>query len=78
MTIEFTPEQEARFEQKAQERGLSKEEWVRRALHWLALTPEEREELEDEEDAAEAERRLAESDPTQWRTLDDLRRHLGR
>ena len=78
MTLDFTPELEARLEQKAQERGISKEEWVVRAVKWLALTPEEREELEDEEDAAEADRRLANPEPGPRYTLDDLRRHLGR
>jgi len=30
--------------------------------------------LEDEVDVAEAERRMANSDPSQWKTLDDLRK----
>ncbi len=78
MTLELTPELEARLERKAQERGLSKEEWISRALNWLALSDDEREELEDEEDAREAEWRRNNPEPGPTYTLDDLRRHLGR
>ena len=59
------------FEDVAKERGISFEEVV-------ALYPDPSEELledlEDEVDAADAERILANSDPTQRKTLDDLRK----
>ena len=58
----------------AKERGLSFEEVV-------ALYPDPSEEtiedLEDEVDTAEAKRRLANSDPSEYKTLDDLRAHLA-
>lgn len=59
------------FTDVAKERGISFEEVV-------ALYPdpseETLEELEDEVDAADAERILANSDPSQRKTLDDLRK----
>lgn len=63
------------FEAVAKERDISFEEIV-------ALYPDPSEdlleELEDEVDGAEAERRMANSDPSGWKTLDDWRKALGR
>ncbi len=78
MTLEIAPELEARLEEKASARGLTKEEFAVHALRRLTLTEEELEELEDEEDAAEADHILATTDPSQWRTLDELRAAIRR
>lgn len=59
------------FEAVAKERGISFEEV---AALYPDPTDELLEELEDEVDAADAERILANSDPTQRKTLDDLRK----
>ncbi len=63
------------FEDVAKERGISFEEVV-------ALYPEPSEELleelEDEVDGAEAARRMANSDPSEYKTLDDLRQAWGK
>ena len=63
------------FTDVAKERGLSFEEVV--ALY-PDPTEELLEELEDEVDLAEAERIMANSDPSQRKTLDDWRKALGR
>ncbi len=63
------------FADVAKERGIPFEEVV--ALY-PEPTEELLEELEDEVDAAEAERILANSDPSQRKTLDDWRKALGR
>lgn len=59
------------FEDVAKERGISFEE-----VAALYPDPSEEllEELEDEVDAADAQRILANSDPSQRKTLDDLRK----
>lgn len=63
------------FEAVAKERGISFEEVV-------ALYPDPSEELleelEDEVDAADAERILANTDPSEYKTLDDLRKAWGK
>lgn len=71
LTIELKPEVERLLCAVAKERGVSLEEVV---ANQLDLSPEALEELEDELDVAEAERRMANSDPSQRKTLDDLRK----
>lgn len=72
---ELAPLTENLLRAVAKERGISFEEVV--ALY-PNPTEEQLEELEDEVDAAAAERILANSDPSQRKTLDDLRQALGR
>ena len=71
LTLELPSEVEKLLCAVAKERGVSLEEIV--ALYPDA-SEETLEELEDEVDVAEAERRMANSDPSQWKTLDDLRK----
>ncbi len=71
LTIEIQPEVERLLRAVAQERGVPLEEVVASCLDF---SPEALEELEDELDNAEAERRMASSDPSKRKTLDDLRR----
>lgn len=71
LTIKLKPEVERLLCAVAKERGVSLEEVV---ANQLDLSPEALEELEDELDVAEAERRMANSDPSQRKTLDDLRK----
>ncbi len=68
--IELAPLTENLFRAVAKERGVSFDEVVT-----LYADPSEEtvEELEDEVDVARAERILANSDPSQWKTLDDWR-----
>ena len=74
IVLNLSPEFEAKIAERAQEQGLSKEEFAARALfEKAALSEEEREAIEDARDIAVAEYRLATTDPTQWRTLDELR-----
>ncbi len=72
---ELAPLTENLLRAVAKERGVSFEEVV-------ALYPdpseETIEELEDEVDIARAERILATTDPSELKTLDDLRKALGR
>lgn len=75
VSIELSPYVENLLCAVAKERGVSLEEVVASRLdfsqEWL-------EDLEDELDNAEAERRMANSDPSQRKTLNDLRKTLGR
>jgi len=64
-TIETTPEREMLLKQEAARRGLSVDELAK--ILWDEL-------LEDLEDAASAERVLANTNPNQWRSLDELRK----
>lgn len=77
LTIELKPEIEQLLCAVAKERGVSLEEVVAGRLNFN-FTEDELEELEDELDVAEAERRLANSDPADYKTLDDWRKALGR
>ncbi len=75
VSIELEPYLEKLLRTVAKERGVSFEEVV-------ALYPdpseETIEELEDEVDIARAKGILVDSDPSQRKTLDDLRKMLGR
>lgn len=64
LTLEITPEEEKALTQAAQQAGATLPDYARALL---------REALEDAADVAEAERILANSDPTQRRTLAELR-----
>lgn len=63
-TIETTPASEALLQQVAKERGLSVEQLAK--VLWEEM-------MEDLEDAAQAERILANTNPAEWRSLDELR-----
>jgi len=69
LTIEVAPEVETQLATEAGQRGLSRDELIRQLLE-QGLDDM----TQDEEDAATARHRLANSDPTQRRTLSDLRR----
>jgi len=71
ITLEIPPETERLLRLVAQQRGVAWEEIV---VERLTLSPQELENLEDELDNTEAERRMANSDPSQHKALDDLRR----
>ncbi len=71
LTIEIQPEVERLLRAVARERRVPLEAVVASCLDF---SPEALEELEDELDNAEAERRMASSDPSKRKTLDDLRR----
>lgn len=73
LTIELKPEIENLLRHVAKERGVSLEEVIADRLN-LNFSEEEIEELEDEVDIARAECILAESDPSERKTLDDLRK----
>ena len=73
ITIELKPEVERLLCAVARERGVSLEEVVAERLNFN-FTEEELEEFEDELDNARAERRMKNSDPSQRKTLDDLRK----
>ncbi len=70
LTIEIKPEVENLLRQVARERGVALEDVVAQRLNFSEADLEE---LEDELDNAEAERRMANSDPSKRKTLDDLR-----
>lgn len=64
MSIQIAPELETELQNAAAREGVSLDEIAARALaEWL----------EDARDIALAEERLATTDPSQWRTLDELR-----
>lgn len=64
MSIQIAPELETQLQSAAAREGVSLDEIAARALQeWL----------EDARDIAVAEERLATTDPSQWRTLDELR-----
>ncbi len=74
ITLELPSETERILRLVARQRGVALEEVVAERLN---LSPQELEELEDELDNAEAERRMAISDPSERKTLDDLRAATG-
>lgn len=77
LTIELPAEVEKLLRQVARERGIKLEDILAERLglaQRLNFSEEELEELEDELDVAEAKRRLANNDPSERKTLDDLRR----
>jgi hypothetical protein len=77
LTIDLKPEVERLLRAVARERGVELEDIVAERLglaERLDFSEEELEELEDELDVAEAKRRLANNDPSERKTLDDLRR----
>jgi hypothetical protein len=77
VSIELEPTVEKLLRTVAKERGVSLEELLADRIN-LRFSEEEIEELEDERDNAEAERRMANSDPSERKTLDDWRKALGR
>ena len=78
LTLEISPETEARLRAIADEKGATLEAVALKRLNVSLLSEEEREELEDEMDIAAARRAREEDDPAERRTLDDLRRALNR
>lgn len=80
IVLELPPAFEAKVTAAALARGLSAEQFALEALiDKTPLSPEELEEIEDAHDIAVAEYRLANPVTDEpYRTLDDLRRHLGR
>ncbi len=73
LQIEVAPEIESALHTEAARRGVTAQALAGAALgEWL------QEAVEDLADAEDARRILAASDPSQRRTLDDLRRALGR
>jgi len=77
VSIELEPYVEKLLRTVAKERGVSLEELLAHRIN-LHFSEEEIEELEDERDNAEAERRMANSDPSERKTLDDWQKALGR
>jgi len=73
LTLELSPETEARLRAIAQEKGASVEYVALKRLDVSLLSEEELEDLEDEIDIAAARRALKEDDPSERKTLDDLR-----
>lgn len=73
ITIELKPETEARLRALALERGETPENVAAARLDVAFLSDEEREELEDELDLAAMRRAREASDPSDRKTLDDLR-----
>ncbi len=70
VSIELEPYVEKLLRVVARDRGVSLEQLLADRIN-LRFSEEEIEELEDERDNAEAERRMANSDPSQRKTLDD-------
>jgi uncharacterized protein (DUF1778 family) len=64
LTLEIAPEIEAALSQAAQASGQSLSDYAAELLAQAA---------EDAQDIADADRIMAESDPSTWRTLDELR-----
>lgn len=77
LILELEPETEARLRALALERGEAPEKLAAARLAVSFLSDEEREELEDELDLAAMERARLENDPTERKTLDDLRTALA-
>lgn len=77
VSIELEPNIEKLLRVVARDRGVSLEQLLADRIN-LRFSEEEIEELEDERDNAEAERRMANSDPSERKTLDDWRKALGR
>jgi len=77
LTLELSPETEARLRAIAQEKGASLETVALKHLDVSLLSEEELEDLEDEIDIAAMQRAREESDPNDRKTLDDLRAHVA-
>lgn len=75
LTLDVRPETEAALSREAQARGLSLPALLDYAADLLAREAEE-EAAQDKADAEEAAHILATSDPSQRRTLADLRAHI--
>jgi len=73
LMLELSPETEARLRAIAQERGASVEAVALKRLDVSLLSDEELEDLEDEIDIAAARRAREDDDPSERKTLDDLR-----
>ena len=67
LLIEVAPETEAELQAEATRRGLSVSQVAGEMLDDM---------LQDKEDAEDARRILAETEPEEWRTLDELRAAL--
>ena len=65
LTLETTPEREVLLKREAARRGLSAAEFAQSLLDEM---------LEDLEDDARAAHILENTDPSEWRSLDELRR----
>lgn len=77
VSIELPPYVEDLLREVAKHRGTSLEEVIADRIN-LNFSEDELELLEDELDIAEAKRRLREDNPAEYKTLDDLRKTLGR
>jgi len=77
LTLELSPDTEARLRAIAQEKGASLETVALKRLDVSLLSEEELEDLEDEIDIAAMQRAREESDPNDRKTLDDLRAHVA-
>lgn len=77
LTLELSPEIEGRVRAAAAAQGLTPEEFVAEAAMERAMTPAEIEALEDALDVAEAERILANTNASQWVSLDEARAHFA-
>ena len=73
MILELKPEIEARLRVLAAAKGETLESLALARLE-SSFSEEDLEMLEDAEDLAEAKRRLAENDPAERKSLDDLRK----
>ena len=74
ITLELPSETERLLRLVAQQRGVALEDVVAERLN---LSPQELEDLEDELDLAEMARARLENDPSERKTLDDLRAALA-
>ena len=78
ITLELSPDVERALETEAAHYGMSASQLAQQLIAETLSTRERIEAQQDLEDVEEARRVLAESDPSQRRTLNDLRRALGR
>jgi hypothetical protein len=65
LVLETTPELDARLEKEAERRGVSVDALVNLLMDEM---------LEDMEDAADAQAIIHNTNPDEWRSLDDLRK----
>ena len=77
LTVEINPKIESRLREEALQGNVSLEQMAARWLYFAALSPEEREELEDEADLAAYHRAKAQNEGEEGHTLDELREALG-
>lgn len=77
LTIEVTPEVKDKLQEKARSHGQALEEYLQDLLERDVEELSAAEQAEqDRQDVADIERIMVGTDPTQWRTLDELRAHI--